>query len=389
MQSVRVPWSAWYEQREFELEFPEDWSITVAEMVGGPDIGDSGTRAAFESPIGAQPLREYARGKRSAAILVDDLSRPTPAYRLLPYVLEELAAAGIGEDRVKVIGAVAAHRAMTRDDFVKKVGQRVVDRVHVLNHNAYGNLAFLGHSSRGVPIYVNRDFMSCEVRIALGMITPRGNIFGGGSKLVLPGASGHVTIVANHRYVQEGFREHLAEVAEMAGLGYIVNAVLNSRLELIALVTGHPEEAYWHGVSVGKELYATEFPDNVDVGVFNAFPKDTELLQAGLALVPLRGSRPGQMAENAAIVIAAACPEGMGWHTVYMPGAELSGKPSPPRRNTILFSPGINQWDARSKFSDEITFCRAWPEVLDTLKRRHPGSPHVAVFPCGAIQYCE
>ena len=164
-------------------------------MRGGPDIGDAGIRQALQETIGAPPLREFARGRSSAAILVDDLSRPTPAFRLLPYVLEELAAAGIGADAVKIICALAAHRPMTRDDLVKKVGLDIVDTMQVLNHNAYENLEFLGYSSRGIPIWVNRDMTSCEVRIALGMITPRGGMFGGGAKLLIPGACGQQTIL--------------------------------------------------------------------------------------------------------------------------------------------------------------------------------------------------
>ncbi len=160
-QTVQVPWSAWYNERKFELTFPDSWRLSVATMKGGPDIGDHGIRAALANPIGAP----------------------------------------------------AAHRAMTREDFVKKVGEEIVERYFVINHNAYENPDFLGHSSRGVPMFINRDFMACEVRIALGMIMPRGNIFGGGSKLVLPGASGYATILANHRYIHDGFREHLDEVA--------------------------------------------------------------------------------------------------------------------------------------------------------------------------------
>ena len=218
MQEILVPWAVWYGKAPFKMEFPDHWEVAVHHMRGGPDIGDAGIRRALQETIGAPPLREFARGRSSAAILVDDLSRPTPAFRLLPYVLEELAAAGIGADAVKIICALAAHRPMTRDDLVKKVGLDLVDTMQVLNHNAYENLEFLGYSSRGVPIWVNRDMTSCEVRIALGMITPRGGMFGGGAKLLIPGACGQQTIMLNHRHVHEDFREHLSEVAKMAGV---------------------------------------------------------------------------------------------------------------------------------------------------------------------------
>ena len=387
MKTVSIPWSAWYNTRKLELNFPEDWEITVSEMRGGSEIGEPGIARAFANPIGSPRLEALSKNAKSAAILVDDLSRPTPAYRLLPHIITELSRGGIPVEQIKIICALAAHRPLTRDDLIKKIGIDLVDSMHVLNHNAYENLEFLGHSSRGIPIFVNRDFMSCDLRIALGMITPRGGFFGGGSKLLLPGACGHVTITANHRYVREGFREHLDEVARMADLRFIVNPLLNAELEIIALVTGDPEAAFWKGVEYGKELYRTSIPENADVGIFNAFPKDTEFVQAGLATVPMSGTKKKLLKDGATVVICSASPEGLGWHSVLGPGTALAGKPAPPKRRTILFSPGINRWDAKMKHGEGYIFCKTWPEVLDVLKDSHGAGTRAVVFPCGALQY--
>ena len=386
MQTVHVPWAAWYGEGRHPLQFPDGWRVTSCSMRGGPDIGDGGIREALAAPLGTPPLRALARGRKTAAVLIDDLSRPTPSFRLLPYILEELAEAGIGPDGVRIIAALAAHRPMTREDFIRKVGLEIVERYNVLNHYAYENLDFLGYSSRGIPIFVNRDYMACEVRVALGMITPRGGFFGGGAKLLIPGACGQPTIAAMHRHIREGFREHLDEVAAMAGLQFIVNPLLNEDLQIIGLVAGNPAAAFAQGVETAKSLYATPVPTAVDVAVFNAFPKDTELLQAPLALVPMSGHadlvRPG-----GTIVIASASPEGLGWHSVLGPGTQLAGRPSAPRTRTIVYSPGCSKWDVHSKFGEGVHACKTWPEVLDLLTQAHSGSAEVAVFTAGALQY--
>ncbi len=391
MKTVSIPWRAYYDQSVLDLTFPDLWDVQVSNMKGGPDIGDAGIRKAFANTIGSPRLSELAKGKRSAAIIIDDLSRPTPASRLLPYILEELEAAGIGENQVRIIAAVAAHRPMVREDFIKKVSQKIVDRYYVTNHDAYGTLDFLGHSSRGIPIYINRDFMSCDVRIALGMITPRGGFFGGGSKLVLPGVAGHVTITANHRYIHDGFREHLDEVGRMAGLNFLVNPLLNPDLDITSLVTGDPVKAYWEGVERGKDLYASPFPDNLDVAIFNAFPKDSEFMQAGMAMVPVNsGNHRKKIKDNATVVIISASPEGLGWHSVFGPlGSLSSGKPSAPGHwRTIMFSPGVNKWDVLAKHGSGVTHCKTWEETLSELKKIHGDQTRVGVFPCGAMQYC-
>jgi len=386
MSQVQIPWAAWYGEKPITLDFPETWDVAVHRMKGGEDIGDAGIRQALAQSIGAPPLREFARGSSSAAILVDDLSRPTPAFRLIPYVLEELEAAGIGEDRVKIIAALAAHRAMTRDDFIKKVGLDVVERMQVINHNAYENLEFLGYSSRGIPIFVNRDLTSCEVRIAMGMITPRGGMFGGGAKLLIPGACGQQTILLNHRHVHDKFREHLSEVARLAGLDYIVNPVLNESLDIVALVAGDTDAAFERGCELGGEVYGTPMPDEVDIGVFNAFPKDTELCQAPLALVPLSSTDKSPLKDSSTVVICTACPEGFGWHSVMGPGTALAGKPGKRSHRTVVFSPGVNQWDVMAKFGEDVTHCRTWAQVLEFLRPAHGDQARVAVFPTGAMQ---
>jgi nickel-dependent lactate racemase len=386
MSRVQIPWAAWYGTAPLTLDFPDSWAVEVCAMKGGEDLGDEGIRQRLAAPIGAPSLRLFARGSTSAAILVDDLSRPTPAFRLLPYVLEELAEAGIGEDQVKIICALAAHRPMTREDLVKKVGVEIVERMQVLNHNAYENLEFLGYSSRGIPIFVNRDLMSCQVRIALGMITPRGGMFGGGAKLLIPGACGQQTILLNHRHVHERFREHLSEVGRMAGLGYIVNPLLNPRLEIIELVAGDPDAAFARGCELGADLYATPIPDSFDIGVFNAFPKDTELCQAPLALVPLGNTRKKPLKPDSTVVICAACPEGLGWHSVLGPGTALAGKPGRREHRTVVFSPGVNRWDCAAKFGPDALHCKTWPAVLEVLEKAHGSRAKVAVFPAGALQ---
>ncbi|GAF92096.1 unnamed protein product, partial [marine sediment metagenome] len=79
----------------------------------------------------------------------DDLSRSTPSAVMIPYVLEELAAAGIPDDSIRFIAAIGAHGSMNGIDFRKKLGDDVMGRFLVYNHNPYENCTPLGPSSRG------------------------------------------------------------------------------------------------------------------------------------------------------------------------------------------------------------------------------------------------
>ena len=108
MNEILAPWAAWYGKAPLKMQFPDSWEISVHPMKGGRDIGDAGIRQALQETIGAPRLSEFARGKSSAAILIDDLSRPTPSFRILPYIIEELATAGIPADAVNKFSAIGA-----------------------------------------------------------------------------------------------------------------------------------------------------------------------------------------------------------------------------------------------------------------------------------------
>jgi lactate racemase len=405
MQTVSIPWAMWYGETKFDLVLPDSWDVTVTEMAGGPDIGDAGIRQALAEPIGAPRLRDAAQGRRSAVILVDDISRPTPAYRLLPYVLEELAMGGLDEDRIIVIAATGTHRPFRRQEWVLKIGQELTDSLDIRSHNPCENLEFYGTSSLGFPVWLNRDFAHADLKIGMGMIMPRGGGFGGGSKIVLPGVCGRETIFFNHNYCPPGqFVAHTQEVGRICGLEYIVNPLLNPDLGIMALVAGEPIEAFAQGVALGERMYATEVPEEMDIALCNAWPKDNDAHQISLARVPLYGTKRQALKPGGTVVTISACPEGAGYHLVMGPGtifrqrtgrqvgAALTGSGAKEVQahgdpTAILFAPGVNAREVRLLYGDQYLHCRTWDEVLAILQERHGPTAKVGVFPCGALQH--
>jgi hypothetical protein len=168
----------------------------------------------------------------------------------------------------------------------------------------------------------------------------------------------------------------------------------------MALVTGEPEAAYWHGVELGKQLYATDIPEGMDIVIANAWSKDAEGTQISMALVPIRGTSRQVLKENSTLVIAAGCPEGLGYHSVMGPGTTFrmrgtrSGTGGTVRRSKGLdyvFSPGLNHYDVDDQFRgrEQIQFCKTWPELIAALEHKHGTSAQVCVFPCRSIQYAS
>ena len=94
---LRAPQLCWHGDTELELEFPGSWDVSLCAMRGhhSPRLTQEEFRHAFNHPIGSAPIREVAQGKKEVALLFDDMSRPTRAAQLLPYILHELEMAGI------------------------------------------------------------------------------------------------------------------------------------------------------------------------------------------------------------------------------------------------------------------------------------------------------
>jgi hypothetical protein len=402
--TASVPWAAWFGDTMFALPLPSGWDVQLYPPADGPDIGEAGIARAFANPIGTPRIRDLARGQKTAAIVIDDLSRPTEGARLLPHVVRELREAGVAPDAITVILGVANHRQMMRDDVLKKVGRATLDLVAVRNHFSWANCAHVGTTSRGTPVALNRDFLAADVKILVGSIVPHGTPgFAGGAKLVVPGVASIDT--ARHWHGPNGpatglgldaseARLDAEEAARMAGVSCIVNSIPNSRRQIAGLVVGDLVEAHRAGVKIARRIFATEVPAGVDVGVFTAFPKDNELVQLGLCM-NVWSSAPRQrpvVHEQGTVVQCSAASEGLGFHSLMGAGMALHRQASPARglapRDLIIFSPGVTRHDLApaAREDPKLALCARWEEVVDRLQAKHGAHARAAVFPCSAIQ---
>lgn len=415
---VTVPQLPWYGDSDLELSFPDSWRVTVCEMAGKecPKITDRQLQEAFLHPIGMPRIAQMARGRENVVIIFDDLSRPTKVAELVPCVLAELKEGGIEEKNIRFIAALGCHGAMKLMDFEKKLGRDVVKRFPVYNHNPYENCTFLGHTSRGTPISVNSEVMSCDLKIAIGAVLPHPLAgFGGGGKIMLPGVAGIDTIWADHHDVggrgkpvhdnpmgnlhptvgigkieENVLRLDIEEAARMAGLDFTVNAVVNSRRETVGLFVGDLVAAHREGVKLARRVYATETPRPADIVIANAYAKANE------AIIAVQLAYKFLKAEGGTLVVMANIPEGQICHYLTRSfgkniGGRLWGRREflPPRTKKIIaLGPYIDRagldWIGPA---DQITIADSWPEIVTLLKEDYGDNAEVAVLPDATLQY--
>ena len=305
----------------------------TAEPVG--DVGDA-VRDALRHPRGSDALWELARdaAQRNAAatavIAVTDLTRASPDGELVPPMLDELNRGGIADDRITVIVAVGLHRATTDAEKRDKLGDRVVDRVRVVDSDGRdpSKWADLGSiPPYGVPGYTQKIVKDADLVIATGVVEPHQYAgWSGGRKTVAIGCCGEPVITATHgmRFLEdpgvrlakiEGnpFHQTVTEIARRAGLRFCLNVVTDDRERVVAIAAGSPERVLDELVRVGEALYTRPIPHQYDVVVAGVgAPKDVNLYQASRAATYLRFAPTPVVREGGAIVLPAQLPEGEG-----------------------------------------------------------------------------
>jgi nickel-dependent lactate racemase len=397
--TATVRWSAWFEDRDLELDFPDGWSVRACPPADGPELGDDAIVAAVRTPIGTSPLRELARGKRAPCIVIDDLSRPTLGHRLLPVLLDELAAAGIPPRDVLVLVGVANHRPLVRADLAKKLGERVLSTCRVRNHFSWAGCTRVGTTSRGTPIEVNDLFLAADLRILVGSIVPHPVAgFSGGAKMVLPAVSSIDAATAFHTgvplsgetvgTVETVARRDAEEAARRVGVDFILNTITTSRMGIAGVVAGELVAAHRAGVEIARRVYDTTAPAGVDVCVLSSYPKDTEFLQYAAAFTPLQSAPEPLVRPGGTVVMATAGSEGPGFHSLFGPGMRFAGGLQLPagRNDLVLFSPGVTSCDLPDRDRRSMPLFSTWEKTRAWLAGKHGLHARVSVFPCAVTQ---
>ena len=403
---LSVPQLLWYDNNDLELDFPDAWDVQLCPPKGydSPKLAPQQMQEAFDNPLEMPPIREIARGKKEVVIIFDDITRPTPIYEIAPYVLRQLAEAGISDGQIRFVVASATHGAHDNLALRKKVGQEILERFPVYNHNPYESCVTVGTTSHGTTLAVNREVMSCDLKIAIGAVFPHPQAgFGGGGKLILPGVSHIDSIDQFHRTIfgsppgtvgmgnweENPMRFETEDAIKLAGVDVIVNAIMNGRCEVSQLLVGSPLPAHHEGVRRAKEVYATELPAKADIVVTNSYAKPSEAVIS--LLIAVQSIKP----EGGAIVMIMNCPEGQIIHYLLGRfGKEYGGRqytprlPLPPPFKLIILNPQKDM-TCTDLFTDgrSAIWAKDWGEVMGHLKTLYPDGARVAVFPDGTVQY--
>lgn len=267
---------------------------------------------------------EQFRGVPSAAIAINDKTRPVPHDQLLPPLLERLEKLGLSPASIILVIATGTHPPMTPDEFHKILPTPIYDRYPVISHDAenLASLVYLGETPRGTPVHINRQYAEAALKIVVGNIEPHQFMgFSGGVKSAAVGLTGKATINHNHammtdpnaklgEYELNPARQDVEDIGRLIGIHFALNAILNQEKQIVTVVAGDPRAVMQAGIPLVKSLYQVPVSEPYDIVIASpgGSPKDLNLYQAQKALAHAALiTRPG-----GSVILAAACPEGTG-----------------------------------------------------------------------------
>ena len=276
---------------------------------------------ALKNPIQGQRINELSPKGKTIAIAVDDVTRVTPTHIILPPILKSLESAGANRRDIKIIIALGTHREMTEQEMKDKYGPQIVEEYEVINHtfDNQTELEYIGKIADNVPVWINKDYIKADIRIATGNIIPHCNAgWGAGAKILLPGLAGEETVGRMH--VHSGMttpnglgmednptRKLIDEFADKVGIHLLVNTAITRNREIVKVFSGHFVKAHREGIKLSKKIYGVEIPLLSDITISSSYPADIEFWQAQKGLF----SADLATKENGGILLISPCSEGV------------------------------------------------------------------------------
>lgn len=290
-------------KRMESIELPEEHVVQVIDGGSVSKITDikQATLEAVRNPIGTQALSKLVHEGDKVALIVSDITRTWSRTKdYLPAVVEELNNSGIPDADIFVIIATGTHRDNDDEEKSLILGDALFARLQVFDHDAYGAEAnvFLGTTSRGTPVYIDKRAVEADKVILTGGITTHLFAgFGGGVN-----QETYLTKIEGNRV-----SEDMCEVCAFLNPCFLVNSIMDAEGDFVRIVAGHWYDAWYAGTQEVMKLQGVEAKAKADVviGSSGGYPMDINLYQG------MKSYAPAQMAmqPNGIFIALLDCPD--------------------------------------------------------------------------------
>ena len=350
-----------YGDHGMSVDLPDDVT-TVIQPRPRPALPDphAALLHALRNPVGVPRLRDTVTRGATVAISVCDITRAQPRPQMLRAILEEMPE--VRTEDVTVFIATGTHRGNTAEEVEAMLGPDLAGELRVVMHDARdpASLTYLGETSNGVPILLNREWVESDFKITTGFVEPHFFAgFSGGPKMVAPGLAGLDTVMVLHDAkrighpravwgVTDGNPVHhdVREIARLTGVDFALDVTLNRDQQIIAVFAGDLSVEHAAACEAARRdaMQPVEAPFDVVLTTNSGYPLDQNLYQSVKGIsAAAEVVKPGGH-----IICVAECRDGLPDHGAY--AAILAEKDSPGELLEMINSPGYSvpdQWQVQ------------------------------------------
>lgn len=361
-----------YGKTGLTINLPETAFVVEPHNLAGIPNDEEAITEALRNPIGSLPLKDLVEATDRVAIVISDITRPTPNHKLVPLLIKELDHVPL--ENFVIINGTGTHRDQTKEEFVQMLGQWVVDHIRIINNNCHDKTTQvnLGKSRFGCDVYLNKEYVEADFRIVTGFIEPHFFAgFSGGPKGIMPGIAGLDTIMTFHNAKMIGdprstwgnmennpVQDMTREINGMCKPHFMLNVTLNRANEITNVFAGELFEAHDKGCQFVKSHAMTRCKERFDVVITSnsGYPLDQNLYQA------VKGMSAAQriVKKGGTIITASECIDGLPNHGNYAEILKMAATPE--ALLTMINNPSFkvfDQWQVQKQAVIQV-----WADVF-------------------------
>ncbi|WP_457553157.1 nickel-dependent lactate racemase family protein [Desulfobacula sp.] len=272
-------------------------------------------KAAIHNPINSKSFKNFLSDAKKVLVIVNDATRPTPTQKILEFILDDLK-----QIDFNFIIATGAHRGPSSEEYLQIFGscyKKIKDKIIVHDARIDQDMIFLGRSTNGTLMYVNKAVMKADKIIIISSVEPHYFAgYTGGRKSFLPGIAGYKTIEQNHKLallpeakalalkgnpVHEDMMDAIKTIKQEI---FSIMIVLDKHHNVYAACCGHIHDSFYAAIDRANEVFCAPLKEKADIVVSVVkFPQDIDLYQAQKGIDNAKLA----LKENGILILVAKC----------------------------------------------------------------------------------
>ncbi|GEM_PF-1894561 len=254
--------------------------------------------------------------------VIDDKGFPESLKNFINHLIEELDSLKLNDKNVTFLVTSRNGKELKSKDLYNLFSKEAIKKFKIICHNPLKNeFEFIGKTSFGTNVYLNKIFTEADIKILLGNILINPLIgYSSIGETIIPGIAREETIKQNFSLILENkeskkFSEYLIhkdslEAAKISGIDFSIYFLLNSNNDISAIFSGSIEEINEKSINLLNEIYSLKINEKADIVIasLGGFPYDKTLENACDCLINLSNI----LSEKSVLIIVSECRKGLG-----------------------------------------------------------------------------